>query len=115
MASRFLPSICFVPGSPDQCQEAHRWKGLEIWTFDLLIPQSLQSPDYMSAMTRISNKAWGRRMAGNGECGRKLIPMRVGTWAVLSSLTPGLKPLLLDYLCVMTPISCEVLAPTHPS
>lgn len=25
--------------------EAHRWKGLEIWTFDLLIPQSVQSSD----------------------------------------------------------------------
>lgn len=25
--------------------ETHKWKGLEIWTFDLLIPQSVQSSD----------------------------------------------------------------------
>lgn len=45
MVSSFLPSICFVFGSADQCQESRRWKRLEIRTFDLLIPQSLQSPD----------------------------------------------------------------------
>lgn len=43
MVSRFLPSICLMPGSTDQCGEAHSWKGLEIWTFDLLILQTLQS------------------------------------------------------------------------
>lgn len=45
MASGFLPSICFVSASADWCPEAHRWKRLEIWTFDQLIPPSLQNPD----------------------------------------------------------------------
>lgn len=96
---------------------ARRLTGGRGWGFGLLICLFLK---VFKALTiwlprpGSPTRPGGEEVAGNGEGRRQLIPMRAGTWAVLWSLSPGLKAPT-SYPYVVTPTTCEVRASTHPS